>query len=404
MRGSPGRYVTVLDQVVSSASNFSLVALAARVSSPTDFGRFSLAYVVLIFVLGFQRALIGEVLLVKFSGSAAEPANSRAALGLGLLVGLVAGLGLVVGGFVVPPGRAIWFSLAVATPVVVLQDVQRYIFITLRRPALALLLDCIWLGLSLVLMVVAAQRGLPVTWVVGGWALGALASALTGLALSRTPPRVGLGVRWVRQNRGLAVRFSAEFASLNASTALVWFVLAGTLNAAGVAALRGASLLFAPLNTAFNAVRIAMIPELVRAWGKPRYRRSLAETGVILLLLGAAWGSTVLLLPDRWGRSLLGASWASAEPLRLPNFAQAMAMVGYTVALAYYRSSGLHAHSSIMRGALAVLTLAVPLTAAIVFGVPGAAWGFAVAVALAVLIGAFWTRRAGGHEREGQPG
>jgi O-antigen/teichoic acid export membrane protein len=229
-----------------------------------------------------------------------------------------------------------------------------------------------------------------------------------GIAITRAFPRPVRGVAWFLTNRDLAVRFSAEYASLNASTALVWFALAGPLGAVGVAALRGASLLFSPLNTAFNSVRIAMIPELVRTRDTPRYRRGLMETGGILLALGVVWGVVVLLLPDSIGRIALGDTWDSAKELRLPNAVQALAMVGYTTLLAYYRSSSLHSHSSWMRGILAGMTLAVPFFAALAFGVQGGAWGFAAAVAVALVAGVGITtaaRRRGGERgpQQGEP-
>lgn len=384
MSGRRSRIVTVLDQIASSASNFALVALVAHVSPAADFGRFSLAYVVLIFFLGLQRALIGEVLLVRFSGEDVDRSVFRAAAGLGTLVGLLAGGGLVLGGLAVPGAREIWFALAVATPVVLVQDVLRYVLICSRRSFHALVIDSTWVLLGLALMFLAAWQGRSSLWVVGAWAAGGAVATAVGFALTRTTPRVGEGLAWLRDNRSIAARFSAEYASLNASTALVWFALAVPVGASGVAALRGASLLFSPLNTAFNAVRLAMIPELVRQWRSPGYRGVLAETAGVLLALAIGWGLAVLFLPERWGLLLLGDSWAGAEALRLPNFVQCLAMVGYTVALSYFRSAALHERSSLMRGSLAALTLVTPLGAGLLLGPPGAAWGFAGAVVLAV--------------------
>jgi O-antigen/teichoic acid export membrane protein len=401
------RHVTVLDQIASSASNFLLVAIVANVSPAEQFGQFSLGYVLLVFFLGLQRSLIGEVLLVRFAAKGADLGGFRAATGLATLLGVVALAVLAVGAFFARESSPeIWLVLAVTMPVLLLQDALRYVLICRKLSGYAFVLDAVWAVLSTAAMLLLALARADGTWVVGAWAAGALVSAVLGIAITKAYPRPLRGIAWFLANRDLSVRFSAEFASLNASTALVWFALAGPLGAVGIAALRGASLLFSPLNTAFNSVRIAMIPELVRSRNTPRYRRGLMGTGAVLLGLGVVWAAVVLLLPDSLGRIALGDTWDSAKDLRLPNAVQALAMVGYTTLLAYYRSSSLHVHSSWMRGILAGMTLAVPFFAALAFGVQGGAWGFAAAVAVALVGGLSITAaaRRRGRERGLEPG
>lgn len=384
------RYVTVIDQIASSLSNFLLVALVARSSTPTEFGQFSLAYVVLIFFLGFQRSLVGEVLLVRFSVDAIDRTGYRHAAGLASVVGVV-GLVVIAGwSFFAPGGSGVlWLCLGVIVPVVLVQDVVRYVLISRGLSGFALLIDTIWVVLSATAMVVLVSVRAGAVPVILSWGAGALLSLAIGLAISRAWPRPVGGVRWLIANRDIAVRFSAEYASLNLSTALVWFALAVPVGSIGVAGLRGAALLFSPLNTAFNSVRIAMIPELVRSRGDARrYRRRLVETGTVLAVLAVLWGGTVLILPDSVGRLVLGQTWEIASDLRWPNFLQVVAMVGYTVLLAMYRSTSRHRQSSVMRGVLAAATLITPVLLAVLVGVTGAAWGFAIAVTLAVLIGA----------------
>lgn len=396
MKGFHSRQVTVLDQVVSSASNFALVAITAHVSAPAAFGEFSLAYVVVIFFLGLQRAAVGEVLLVRFSKGDHGPGSFGAPVGLAVVIGL-AGLLILSGGSLLSPNaRLVWLVLGLGLPVVLLQDAIRYVFICRRSSGFAFVLDTVWAVLGIGAMLVLAATGAGTLAVIVAWLAGAAVAAVLGLVLTRRRPQPVAGVRWLAEHRDLAVRFSAEYASLNASTALVWFALAGPLGAVGVGALRGASLLFSPLNTAFNAVRIAMIPDLVRSRGTARYRTSLAAVAAVLLALALGWGLTVLLLPASVGRLLIGSTWDAAEGLRLPNLVQALAMVGYTVLLSYFRSSELHTMSSVMRGVLAAATLAVPFVAALAVGTAGGAWGFAVAVGASVVTGLVLVGRARG--------
>lgn len=388
------RYVTIADQIVSSLSNFMLVVFVARNSTPMDFGQFSLGYIVLVFFLGFQRSLVGEVLLVRFSNGKLTQVIQSQALGLTLLVGLLGGAILAVGTIAAPGTSAvIWIALAFSCIIVLLQDSARYVFISRNESGSALLLDAIWAGLSIGVMAWMLTWQAAPYLVVAAWTGGAAVSLVVGLILIRSWPRPVGGVRLFVSNKDISVRFAAEYSSLNLSTTVVWFALAGLVGSSGIAALRGASLLFSPLNTGFNAVRIAMIPELIRARSTHLFRRRMLETGAVLLAACLGWGLLVLAAPKSVGHALLGSIWDDAASLRWPNFVQAIAMVGYTVILAYFRASAMHKQSTWMRGVLAGATLAVPLAGAMLFDEKAAAaWGFAIAVAIAALLGAILSR------------
>ncbi|GAA5033988.1 hypothetical protein ACFQRL_15170 [Microbacterium fluvii] len=391
------RFVTIGDQLVSSLSNFALVAFVANVSSPADFGRFSLGYVVLIFFLGFQRALVGEVLLVRFSGGGEQRSTEGddAAAGVSAALGAVSALALAVCGVVSGGDAAVWIALAVAGPIVFVQDIARYILIARGRSGHALASDTVWAALSLPLMFWLVVSGAPAWTVVATWVATGAVAAIIAVIAARLRPKPVRGATWLSRNRDIAVRFSGEYASLNASNTVVWFLLAAPLGVAGVAALRGASLLFSPLNTAFNAVRIAVVPELVRAADPGRYRSRMRETAIVLTALAVIWSVAVLVLPAEWGRLLLGETWDSAAPLRVAYALQSLAMVVYTVLLAHFRARALHRQSTLMRSTLAVATLVAPLLLGLALAAQGAAWGFALAVAASAVVGAAALRRAG---------
>lgn len=383
------RYVTVADQIVSSLSNFMLVVFVARNSTPTEFGQFSLGYIILVFFLGFQRSLVGEVLLVRFSNGKMTRAIQGHALGLTLLVGLLGGCILAVGTIAAPAqSAAIWNVLAFSCIIVLLQDSARYVFIARNESGSALLLDTIWAALSIAVMAwMLTWRAEPYL-VVTAWTGGAAVSLILALIMVRSWPRPVGGVRLFVRNKDISVRFAVEYSSLNLSTTVVWFALAGLVGSSGIAALRGASLLFSPLNTGFNSVRIAMIPELIRTRSTHLFRRRMLETGAILLAACLGWGVLVLVAPKSIGHVLLGSIWDEAATLRWPNFIQAFAMVGYTVILAYYRASAMHKQSTWMRGGLAGGTLVLPIAGAMLFdNTAAAAWGFAIAVVIAALLG-----------------
>ena len=391
------RYVAIGDQAVSSISNFVAVAITANVATAGQFGQFSLAYAGLLLFLGAQRALIGETLLVKYSADGAvDAAVRRGVLGASVLASAAA-LPLVLAGAVLadPASRPIWLVIAASLPFVLLQDTLRYLFICEGRPWRALLIDAVWAVLSIASMVVVASTGGDVWAVVLCWGGGAAVALALGFLLGRALPSVRGGSRWLSANRNPGLRYLGEFSALNASNFIVLYLLALPLGAAGVGALRAAQLLFSPLNTAFSAIKMAVIPELVRSRGTAVFRRRLVETFVVVAGLAGIWGAAVMLLPSSVGTLVLGATWESASGLRLPYLVQYLAMVPYTVLLAYYRSVQANRLSTLMRAALALLTLVLPLALAYAGGTLSAAWAFTFAVAAAAIIGGIatvWSR------------
>jgi O-antigen/teichoic acid export membrane protein len=388
-----GRYVAIGDQAVSSISNFVAVAITANVATAGEFGQFSLGYAGLLLFLGAQRALIGETLLVRYSAAGAVDSSVRSAvLGASVLAAGAALPLLLIGALVADEAsKLLWLVIAASLPLVLVQDTLRYLFICEGRPWRALLIDGIWAALSIASMAVVALSTGSVWAVVLCWAGGAAAALAAGLLLARALPAPRAGWRWLAANRNPGWRYLGEFSALNASTFVVLYLLAIPLGAAGVGALRAAQLLFSPLNTAFSAIKMAVIPELVRSRGTAVFRRRLIETFVVVAALAGLWGGVVMMLPASVGALLLGDSWRSASELRLPYFLQYVAMVPYTVLLAYYRSVQANRLSTFMRAVLAVLTLVLPLALAYAGGNLASAWAFTLAVAVAALVGGIAT-------------
>ncbi|WP_104104448.1 hypothetical protein [Arthrobacter sp. 08Y14] len=383
------RLVTFADQGVSSISNFVAVAVAANVATVPEFGQFSLAYAGLLLFLGGQRALVGETLLVRYSkvGKLTREV-SAASLGATALVAVPTILLLLAGAVLSGPENSLlWLVMAAAAPFVLLQDSIRYLFICQGRPARALLIDGVWAVGSISAMLLAARSGAGLWVVLAWWGAGAAAALAAGLILARSVPAVPAGVRWLMLNKDCAFRYVAEFAGLNASTFAVLYFLVFPLGAAGVGALRAAQLLFSPLNTVFSAIKTAVIPELVRTRGTGAFRSRLLETFVLVLVLCLGWGAAVLLLPASAGEFVLGETWHNASELRWPYAVQYLAMVPYTVLLAYFRAVQANRLSTLMRGVLAALTLALPLALALSGSAAASAWGFAGAVAVAAVCG-----------------
>ncbi|MCC3292040.1 hypothetical protein [Arthrobacter sp. zg-Y1110] len=387
--GALRRFATFADQGVSSVSNFVAVAVAANVAGTGEFGQFSLAYAGLLLFLGAQRAFVGETLLVRYSRTGALNAQVIAAsLGGSVLVAVPAALFLLGGaGLAEGQDALLWMIMALAAPFILLQDSLRYLFICQGLPARALAIDGLWAGLSIPAMLLAANAGWSLVPVLLWWIAGAVAALVVGLILARSVPAVIAGARWLWLNRDCAFRYLAEFAALNASSFAVLYLLVFPLGAAGVGALRAAQLLFSPLNTVFGAVKTAIIPELVRSRGTAAFRRRMLEASAVVCVLAVAWGAAVLLLPDAAGEFVLGDTWSNATELRWPYAVHYLAMVPYTIMLAYFRASEANRLSTLMRAVLAGLTLVLPLCFALTESVAATAWGFAGAVALASVCG-----------------
>ena len=384
------RAVTFADQGVSSVSNFVAVAIAANVATANQFGPFSLAYAGLLLFLGAQRALVGETLLVRYSRTGQLTRDIAAAsLGATALVAVPTVLLLLAGAAAAgEENAALWLVMAGVAPVVLLQDNLRYLFICEGVPGRALAIDGVWAVISIAAMLLAAQAGAGLAAVLLWWGAGAAVALVMGLLLGRCVPAVPAGVRWLWLNRRFAFRYAGEFAALNASSFAVLYLLVFPLGAAGVGALRAAQLLFSPLNTVFGALKTAVIPELVRTRGTPAFRARLLEALAVVLVLGVGWGAAVLLLPAGAGEFVLGETWQNAEDLRWPYAVQYLAMVPYTILLAYFRATEANQLSTLMRGVLAALTLILPLALALSGSTQASAWGFAVAVAIAGVCGA----------------
>lgn len=397
--GRFGRYVAIGDQAVSSISNFVAVAITANVATAGEFGQFSLGYAGLLLFLGAQRALIGETLLVRYSAAGVLDSKGRSAvLGASVLTAAALLPLLLVGAVLADESsKLLWLMIAGCLPFVLVQDTLRYLFICEGRPWQALWIDGVWAVVSIASMGIVALNTGSVWAVVLCWGGGAAFALAVGLLLAGALPSPRAGRSWLRANRNPGWRYLGEFSALNASNFVVLYLLAIPLGAAGVGALRAAQLLFSPLNTAFSAIKMAVIPELVRSRGTTLFRRRLIETLMVVAALAGIWGVVVMLLPAPVGSLLLGDTWHSASELRLPYFLQYVAMVPYTVLLAYYRSVQANRLSTFMRAALALLTLALPLALAYAGGTRAAAWAFTFAVAVAAAAGvvatAVWRRK-----------
>ena len=121
----------VMDQGISSLSNFALGLFVARSFGASNFGAFTLAYITYTLVINAARGLATDPLLVRYSGDAGRRWRraTSAATGTALLVGVATGVLCIVAGLLLPdPLGPVFVALGVGLPGLVLQDSFRFAF------------------------------------------------------------------------------------------------------------------------------------------------------------------------------------------------------------------------------------------------------------------------------------
>jgi O-antigen/teichoic acid export membrane protein len=303
-----GRSVTLADQVLSSVSNLLVVVLVARAVDPTTFGQFVLGYSVLTLTLGLSRAYFGS--RVSLAPDLQEARRLTGALVAGMLVlsPLVA-LAVLAVSTLATNGQAplICAVVAVATPIVCVQDVLRFGAAAGGRPAAALLSDGAWILVMAVPFALSLRLG-----AVGALILWAGASALAlsvALIAFRERPRWRAGVRELRRRENVGASLTVGAVATMSATLLVLLVVSNTLGPAAAGSLRGASTAMGPVNVLLAFTALGITPMLVRRarHGDQRFCTAVAAVLVGLVL---AWGALLLLLPERVGTAAFGSSWA----------------------------------------------------------------------------------------------
>ncbi len=394
------------DQAVSSLTNFAVGIVVARSLGPTEFGAFGLAWVTYGVVLNLCRGLTTDPLVVRFSG--VESKTWRAAVaqvsGGALLLGTVAGglivlVGFLAGGSV---GGA-FVGLGLVLPALMLQDSWRYAFFAAGRGRDAFVNDLVWAVALVPALLLAAQDGSVLRFVVA-WGVAAGVAAGYGWAQSRVRPRPGELRRWLVEHRQLGVRYMLENLSLSGASQVRIYGLGALAGLAAVGTVRGVELLLGPFMAVLMGLSNVAVPEAARV-----LKRSPRKLPLFCLVLGGAqagvalvWGlGLLLLLPDAWGRFVLGEVWPSAFTLIVPATLSVMFASISTGAAAGVRALAA-SRLSLRAQTWASLAYAIGgLVGAAVDGARGSAWGAAFATFLGAVM--WWLQLRAGLHQHGDP-
>lgn len=406
---SAGRRLSVItvDQVISGASNVLIAVLAARVLSAASFGLFGIVFLIyMILVGGVARALVNDPLLVHPIEAQERPGE---VIGTSCLLGLAMGAFMLLAGL----GIQIWNTqlgdammvLGACIPLLVLQDLGRYIGFATRKPAAALVLDVTWLLLMFVAVAAlfaTGRRTLP--WFIAAWGgSGALAGLL--LFTQHSVRQVKPGLVWLRYTWSFSWRYLVSYTTTQGSVLAASSGVGAIAGARALGGVQGAILMTRPFSTFQVAVTAASIGEVSRSPGhRTEVRRHVAKTSV--LSTGAALFNVafMLLLPDRLGRAVLGATWSAAHPLLVATAAQVLCIglfTGFRAGLL-----GLRAIRKVM--VIDIITTVVILVGSIsgaaVNGAKGAIWAIAIGQGVLSLVwAAVFISHTGHLERAPEP-
>jgi O-antigen/teichoic acid export membrane protein len=379
----------ILDQGLSSGTNFLAVFVLAGSLSSGEFGIFAMAYTVLTLFVGVTRSFFGLPLALAAQRSRAEldtlyRSSVSALCWIALpIVGVVFGVGAIsaIGAEGSSMSLGLWAALAVAvaTPLVMIQDISRYYAISIDQPGAAVISDAIWL-VSIVVLFGLREFLEPATVVVV-WTIAIVAALAYFLIrfVPRPAPRGGLQL--LRPKRGLRESISITVILSTGVTLVMGFLMLPFLGAAAVGSIRGAGTLFGPVNTLMALLDFSVLSQLSRR-DRLRDGKTVLLLSIVVCGISAAWAGVLLLLPQRAGEFILGDTWAGARSI-LPITSVEYVLLCLAACFALIPKLRDRARVLLLNRVWATLTILSATVVALLLG-GGVEW-----MAAALLLGAF---------------
>jgi O-antigen/teichoic acid export membrane protein len=321
--------VVTIDQILSSLSNVAALIWVAHALAPGDFGRFSMIVMIYTVAQVVSRSLISTTAIVH-----PEEADNHARriVASAVMTGLIVGAACVLAGLLLQAGNNTLagpvLALAVPLPLMMLQDVGRYLGIARQQPGRAVVLDTLWIVLMMGAFVGLGMRdGVTLTWLVLAWAGSGGIAGLWVLGQYGPPARGGF--EWLREHWAFSWRSLVSGVTSSGTVLLMGALMTLFSSVLAVAAFRAATLLSAPSTAIQLAVTTSAAADIARERGSEQavwhhVRRAIT----IAFVVGALNLVLLVFLPDVLGEALLGESWFLVKPLMLPVALKVLLMAG----------------------------------------------------------------------------
>ncbi|GAB3604677.1 hypothetical protein GCM10027413_00860 [Conyzicola nivalis] len=295
--------------------------LAGSLSSG-EFGIFAMAYTVLTLFVGVTRSFFGLPLALAAQSSRAEldalyRSSVSALCWIALpIIAVVFGVGAIaaVGAdeASMELGLLAALAVAVATPLVMIQDISRYYAISTNQPGSAVASDGIWL-VSIVVLFGLRELFDPTT-VIAAWTAAVIAALVFFMVRFAPRPAPRQGLRLLRPRRGLRESISITVVLSTGVTLVMGFLMLPFLGAAAVGSIRGAGTLFGPVNTLMALLDFSVLSQLSRR-DRRRDGKTVLLISAVVCAISGLWAVALLLLPQGAGEFILGETWAGARSI-----------------------------------------------------------------------------------------
>ena len=325
------------DQAFSSLSNGLIIYAVAVITAPEKFGQIALLLTLLVAAVGLLRGALGTpLLLMAGHGKSDIRREGSFAVTSALLVSPIVGclIWAVAGSEIRLPA----IMIMMVTPIVLVEDVLRYVAIAQGRPHVAALWDGVWFAGSAALLVATWVHlpGITTAYLIGGWAALAFL-ALVGLLVGvRVGPRLRQYQAWLSDGWRHRARYGTESGLEQTLMFAVLLFAVVVLSPEVSAALRGASALLAPVSIAAAAIPLVVIPESRRRDMPPsQVWRSLTRIALVYSSAALVAGVALFFMPLTVGELALGSTFQAAQAI-VPIVAFEYAIGAWVFAVVYF--------------------------------------------------------------------
>jgi len=378
----------VIDQALSSGTNFIVVFIVARTAGLDDLGSFTLAMT--FFLLGYEiaRALSCDVLAIRVAELDSR-AGLTGAVSAAALVGVVTSAFTLTAGFAVSgeTGSAIRI-MGCFVGLAIVQEGIRNGLIAIGEPRKAVLIDLVWVLTQAVTMAWYLTLDDPTSAsALTAWGVAASLSALAGLGIADVRPRLGAAMQWLSTERHLWRPILAEAVVRVGFFQATVVILAGVLGVAELGRFRATQILFGPISALILLAPAVGVPEASRRPERDDgLRFSRLVSGCLAALVVVVW-ALVSAIPDDVGELALGDSWAGTQALIAPIAVAETASAVLVGSFIFLRSRGLVETTLKLRIIAGPMVIIGGCVGALTGGIVGAAWGIGIARSASFVLG-----------------